>query len=153
MDFTKKKGQAGLDFLMTYGWALLVIVLVVAALFALGVFDIGSFLGSRTSGFSQIGIVGWNLDSAGTLTVMFENHAGKTVTLTNVTAVYQGQNLAYNTPVTLANGKRSNTLTVGTYPSVDPVGSTYNVEMQINYDDPDTSFSYTDSGTITGKIQ
>ncbi len=153
MKFTNKKGQAGLDFLMTYGWALLVVVLVVAALFALGIFDIGSFLGSRTSGFSQIGIVGWNLDSGGTLSVMFENHAGKTVSITNVTATYKGESVAYNTPVTLANGKRSATLALGTFTSPDPIGSTYNVEMEIRYNDPDTGFDYTDSGTLTGQIQ
>ncbi|MEM3418484.1 MAG: hypothetical protein QW285_05270, partial [Candidatus Nanoarchaeia archaeon] len=34
----KKKAQAALEYLMTYGWAILVIVIVIAALYALGVF-------------------------------------------------------------------------------------------------------------------
>ena len=33
------KGQSALEYLMTYGWALVVIVIVVAALFAFGVFN------------------------------------------------------------------------------------------------------------------
>ena len=35
----KRKGQGALEYLMTYGWALLIIVVVGAALFALGVFS------------------------------------------------------------------------------------------------------------------
>ncbi len=34
-----KKGQAALEYLMTYGWALVVIVIVIAALFAFGIFN------------------------------------------------------------------------------------------------------------------
>ncbi len=37
-----KKGQAAMEYLMTYGWAILVIVIVLAALLYLGVFNIGT---------------------------------------------------------------------------------------------------------------
>lgn len=37
--FNDKKGQSALEYLMTYGWALVVIVIVIAALFAFGVFN------------------------------------------------------------------------------------------------------------------
>ncbi|VVC04447.1 Uncharacterised protein [Candidatus Burarchaeum australiense] len=37
-----KKGQAAMEYLMTYGWAILVIVIVLAALLYLGVFNVGS---------------------------------------------------------------------------------------------------------------
>jgi len=36
-----KKGQAAMEYLMTYGWAILIIIVVVAALYAMGVFKIG----------------------------------------------------------------------------------------------------------------
>ena len=149
----KSKGQAGLDFLMTYGWALLVIVLIIAALFALGIFDIGSFLGSKATGFSQIGVVGWTLDSAGALTLMLENHAGKSITLTEVNAVYRGQTLTYVANETVANGKRTGIIALGTYPVVDPTGTTSTVAVTMTYTDPDTGFVYSDAGTLTGKVQ
>jgi hypothetical protein len=38
MDF--KRGQAAMEYLMTYGWAILVIVIVLAALLYLGIFNI-----------------------------------------------------------------------------------------------------------------
>lgn len=38
----KKRGQAAIEFLMTYGWALIIIVIAIAALFFLGVFSQGT---------------------------------------------------------------------------------------------------------------
>jgi len=43
-----KKGQSALEYLMTYGWALVVIVVVVAVLYALGVFNIGGSIETCT---------------------------------------------------------------------------------------------------------
>ena len=34
----RRKGQAAMEYLMTYGWAILIIIVVVGALFAMGVF-------------------------------------------------------------------------------------------------------------------
>jgi uncharacterized protein (UPF0333 family) len=34
----KRKAQAAMEYLMTYGWAILIIVVVIAALYAMGVF-------------------------------------------------------------------------------------------------------------------
>ena len=38
----KSSGQSAMEYLMTYGWAILVVIAVVAALYGLGVFRIGS---------------------------------------------------------------------------------------------------------------
>ncbi len=37
-----KKGQAAMEYLMTYGWAILIVIAVVAALYAMGVFRLPS---------------------------------------------------------------------------------------------------------------
>ena len=36
----RKKGQSAMEYLMTYGWAILIVIVVVAALYAMGVFKI-----------------------------------------------------------------------------------------------------------------
>jgi hypothetical protein len=36
----KNKGQTAMEYLMTYGWAILIIIVVVAALYAMGIFNI-----------------------------------------------------------------------------------------------------------------
>ena len=37
----KKKGQSAMEYLMTYGWAILIVIVVVAALYSMGVFSGG----------------------------------------------------------------------------------------------------------------
>ena len=46
-----KKGQGAMEYLMTYGWALLVIVIVGAALFALGILNPATYQQRRCNGF------------------------------------------------------------------------------------------------------
>ncbi len=147
-----RKAQAGLDFLMTYGWALLLIVLVVGALFALGVFDIGSFTGSKATGFAEVGVVGWKLDTGGILTVKFENHVGVDISVTEINATYKTQGVVYNTAFDVSNGKQSALITVGTFTSPGAKGSSYAISMVISYTDKNTGIAYTDSGTVTGKV-
>lgn len=147
-----KKAQAGLDFLMTYGWALLLIVLIIGALFALGIFDIGSFLGSRAAGFAQVGVSAWRVADTGALTVQFENHVGSDIQITNVDAFMGTQAINYTTPIDLANGERSSTITLGTFPTPGTVGSSYSVELELTYTDTATGFEYGDAGTITGQV-
>lgn len=51
MKIRQKKGQGAMEYLMTYGWALLVIVVVGAALFALGVLNPTTYTQTRCQGF------------------------------------------------------------------------------------------------------
>ena len=151
-DIMNMKGQAALDFLMTYGWALLLVVLVVGALFALGIFDIGSFLGSRSSGFAQIKPVGWKVDSTGAFTIKLQNNAGTDVNITAINATLRTNTLNNGTVTSITNGKQSGTLTVGTFSSPPAAGGSYSVAVSISYTDTATNFAYTDSGTVTGKV-
>ncbi len=147
-----KKAQAALDFLMTYGWALLLIVLVVGALFALGIFDVGSFLGSKASGFAQVGIVGWKLADDGAFTAKFENHAGSNINVTSINATLGTESVAYNSTFNVNNGQQSSTIAVGTFSSPGGKGTSYSINVNIAYTDKKTGFAYTDAGTITGKV-
>jgi hypothetical protein len=45
------RGQGAMEYLMTYGWAILVVMMVGAAMWRLGVFDIGSSVPATSSGF------------------------------------------------------------------------------------------------------
>jgi len=146
------KGQAALDFLMTYGWALLLIVLVVGALFALGIFDTGTFLGSRAAGFTQMGVSGWQLNAAGNFSMKFKNKAGTDVNITLVNATLNNLNAEYNESVAIANGKESAIIPIGTFSTVPASGGSYSVRVSVLYTDTATGFNYTDTGTLTGKV-
>ena len=61
----KRKGQAAMEYLMTYGWAILIIIVVVGALFAMGVFKTKSTVACSPC-FSNFAFVDY---SAGTLMI------------------------------------------------------------------------------------
>ena len=47
-----RKGQSALEYMMTYGWAILVIVIVAAVLYSLGIFSPSSSVGTGSTGFA-----------------------------------------------------------------------------------------------------
>lgn len=161
----RKVGQAGLDFLMTYGWALVIIVLVIGVLFALGIFNVGSFAGNRVAGFTSIGVAAYAFD-AGTanLTVKLVNRAGTQVSIEGIACAFETDSFVgcalsvKNTsgtdtlPYSLSSGSATDVLYISTNATGKyKTNDYYSVQLQINYTDLKTNFKYTDSGTISGK--
>lgn len=58
-----RKGQAAMEYLMTYGWAILVIIAVIAALYAMGVFKIGGTAVPCSPCFSYFAYVDHDADT------------------------------------------------------------------------------------------
>ena len=154
MEFMKtKKGQAALDFLMTYGWAIALVVIIAATLFALGVFDVSNFVGSKAAGFSGVAVTGWRLATDGTYTIQLTNQAGvkARIDAINVTIAGTSVNVA-GTPITLNPGDNSATLsTAAAAFGPQASGSSYTAKVNIGYTDLNSNFAYLSSGTTTGK--
>jgi len=147
----KKEGQTSFDFLMTYGWALLLIVIVIGALFALGVFNVGSFTGPTATGFAQIGMIDWNVNNSGSLSLKLQNLAGMDIRVTGVSGLYGNSNFSYIiSNVSIPNGEASDVFNVGTIGSVSP-GLYYTLPLRITYTDF-SGFNYTETGTISGTV-
>lgn len=147
------KGQAALDFLMTYGWALILLVTVVGMLFLLGIFDISGFTGNRAAGFADVGAIGWGLAKDGQFGMQFENHAGKNIVIQNITATMSSTTILNNTNMTLGIGEKTNITTIGTFPGPIPQkGAGYTVVVEITYRELGNNWTYITKGTVTGKI-
>jgi hypothetical protein len=59
IDTMEVKAQSAIEYLMTYGWAILIMAVILSALFVLGVFNPGSFTGQEClmqAGFSCLNI-------------------------------------------------------------------------------------------------
>jgi hypothetical protein len=144
------RGQAALDFLMTYGWAIALVVIVAAALFSLGIFDMSNFIGSKAAGFSGVMVQGWQMSTNGTLQLKLSNQVGQRISVTNVTATVGtiGPLVLSGPPLTLNTGDTtSNALTVSGFGSQ----SGYNAKIIITYTDLNSLFNASTSGTLTGK--
>ncbi|MFA5930358.1 MAG: hypothetical protein WC861_05740 [Candidatus Micrarchaeia archaeon] len=149
-----KKGQAALDFLMTYGWAIALVVIVAAALFALGVFDVSNFVGTKAAGFSGVAVQGWSMTGAtGILSVKLTNQVGQRINITGVSATIGATTNALNTTdgVILATGETSSALANTVAFTGINAGAGYQAALHINYTDLNSGFAASTTGTLTGK--
>ncbi|MFA6907553.1 MAG: hypothetical protein WC263_01880 [Candidatus Micrarchaeia archaeon] len=144
-----KKGQAALDFLMTYGWAIALVVIVAAALFALGVFDVSNFVGTKAAGFSGVAVQGWQM-SGTTLAVKLTNQVGQKINITGVSATIGTSTVANMTVMELSTGETSGAIGITGLPS-QTSGAGYQAKMTINYTDLNSGFLASTTGTLTGK--
>ena len=151
------KGQSAMEYLMTYGWAILIVIIVAAVLFSLGVFNPATYTTTTATGFSGFNVPsgGFQLSSAGTLRFQLTNGVGATINITGFNAT-QGStpvNRQY-TPdeTTLAPGQ---TLTWANATGLigGTAGSSYTVSVTVHYKNLNTGLTgFKSSGTLTGSI-
>jgi len=75
------KGQAAMEYLMTYGWAILIVIAVIAALYAMGIFTPGKG-GVPCSQFSYFGYIDYSTTDK---LLVIRAPTGKAINITNVT--------------------------------------------------------------------
>ena len=81
-----RKGQAATEFLMTYGWAILAIVIVAAVLWNMGVFKGQCAKTAPVQVFGsgeQLQVSDWNLDINNKLTLQLKNLAGNDISISS----------------------------------------------------------------------
>ncbi len=151
-----KKGQAALEYLTTYGWLLVIIVIVAGALYSLGVFSPGTYQGKTCTGFTgQVTYVDHKLASDGAFTFVLANNVGKSVIgVSSVKMTLQdGTTIDDTTPgVTVPwtpGAKR--TLILGG-PIAGSVGNSYSMTVTVTYDTSDI-IGHKQTGTCTGSVE
>ncbi len=137
---------------MTYGWAILLVILVAAALFVLGIFDVNKIVGNKAVGFTEVGVSAFQLASNGTLSLQLQNQAGKKIDIRNVTAVYSGTTVTTDVNVTnLGVGSSSSSLNIGSF-GAQTAGDSYTMTVQVEYRDRNSGFYYSQYGTLNGIV-
>jgi hypothetical protein len=114
------KAQGAMEFMMTYGWAILIISVIIGVLFGLGVFNSGSLVSTACVPASGFQCTGPSLLTTGVLTLTYGQNTGVTEYNSFVTVAAQGA-------VLNSAGFPTNTLSVSNplaYPAT-PVGPTY----------------------------
>lgn len=140
-----KKGQAALEFLMTYGWAILVVLVAIGALAYFGVLSPDRFLPSKCTLPSGIACTD-HVISATQIEVALRNGLGFDLTVDAVAAT------GCTTAATgsLANGAQS-TFTVTNCGATS--GSKYSGDLNITYTNSDSGLQHTIQGAITGRAE
>ncbi len=142
-----KKGQGALEYLMTYGWALLIIVVVGAALYALGVLNPSTYTQSRCTGFQYFVWQDQKLNTSSYSVSVLNGNSDVTITALSInsqTVTMAGsQNASAGGKATL-----SGTVAVGK-----SAGEAFSYTVVITYDSIGGIQAKTDTATCTGKIQ
>ena len=143
----KKKAQAALEFIMTYGWAILVVLVAIGALAYFGVLSPDRFLPDKCTLQAGIACVDHRATSA-SLTTRITNSLGYDISAITVSAGSCGTS---NAPATLSNGQ-SGTYTIVCSPALSS-GSKYNAQFNVSYTVTDTGISHLNAGQITTRVE
>lgn len=141
---------------MTYGWAILVIVIIGGALYSFGIFNPMTWLGNskRATGFSSIEVRDWALRSDG-LTIVLGNKAGMAIVVTalNATRIDGGRGSCTASYSQLLVDNDFAVLPPGTNGCASGLrtGNGYSLETEINF--TLAGSSHTQTGRITGKLE
>ncbi|HLC96402.1 MAG TPA: hypothetical protein VJH97_03710 [Candidatus Nanoarchaeia archaeon] len=151
-----RKGQAAMEFLMTYGWAILVVLVAIGALAYFGVLNPDTFLPEKCVISSGSGLFcdKFSVSSGTSIQLKVSNSLAEAVTLeASGSSISQGANsctLAADTAVTADN---SSTLTFsggGTCATLTASGAKIKGDITLVFTDSD-GFSKTTTGSLVAK--
>jgi hypothetical protein len=145
-----RKSQSALEYMMTYGWAILIIVIVAGVLYSLGIFTPSSSTGTTITGFSDFGVNGQCI-RGGALQMQITNGIGYLINITRInTTGSNGQSVTINTSVLIPPDQSQLVFIPGACPA--STGSSYSNPVTFTYKEPGQTLSgpYFSHGTISG---
>jgi hypothetical protein len=81
---SSRKGQAAIEYLMTYGWAVVIILVVIGALMYFGVLNPNRFLQDSCDFGLQLECLDVQVGKDGTIILKMQNNFGDTINLTDI---------------------------------------------------------------------
>jgi hypothetical protein len=147
----KAKSQASLEFLMTYGWAILIIIVALVIAWQMGLFNPKN-IESGYSGFWGVIPEDFSYNSGGLLRLSIQNEVGATITLRKINISIDGAKYDENLNMQLSSGSRytwSNTITTEA-----PAHARFEAVIMIDYEDSRTGGrTYRSTGKIWGPVE
>jgi len=157
------RGQTAIEYMMTYGWAILVVLAIGIVIWQMGFFDLSKNVQHDKRGFSQVTVMDWRLAENGglwNLTVIVQNNAGTLIDI-------QG---APETAANVLQGGSGSCTLAGAFPVDDfrpasvmrisfsscpmqndlQVGDYYRVNLTIGYQNPASGLPHLSNGIIWG---
>ncbi|OYT26055.1 MAG: hypothetical protein B6U97_04510 [Candidatus Altiarchaeales archaeon ex4484_96] len=149
------KGQAAIEYIATYGWAILMISIVAIVVWQMGILNPPN-PPPDCRGFSQIRPLDWSLDSsASQLTIVLVNEANTKLTVSSVSATLTGNSgsCSDNTEFNISAGS-----TVQVNLTACPIGSLstgdyYKTNINITYNNVASGMSHTSIGNCWGSTE
>lgn len=143
----QKKGQAAMEFLMTYGWAILAAVIAIGVLAYFGVFSPGKYVTGTCVVSPPFYANACNLKASAGATIELKNNGGEDYTVASVTVAGCGTD---STPSAIAAGA-SLAKTITCSPAL-TVGGTFKGDVTVSYTKAGSNVTLASTGTIADKV-
>ena len=147
-----KRGQAAMEFLMTYGWAILVVLIAIGALAYFGVINPERFLPSSCTLAPGLACEEWKV-SGTTVTLKIRNGMGSDLTINNIAldvSTPSGITATYNNDCTSITAGATCTATFGL--SSTGTGK-FQATINVDYKKSGEELNHTITGTLTTKFE
>ncbi len=144
-----KHSQSALEYMMTYGWAILIIVIVAAGLYSLGIFSPTNSASTSITGFSGLGSVQAECIGNQGLSMQIGNGLGYPIQLLNISVTGSGTTSSLQIQQTVSPNQYSQLYIPDICPSP---SSRYSLSVTVFYTEPGQAFPgpYQSTGTIQG---
>ncbi|MCL4399499.1 LamG domain-containing protein [Candidatus Parvarchaeota archaeon] len=147
------RSQSALEYMMTYGWAILIIVIVAAVLYSLGIFSPSSSISATITGFAGLGSVSAQCFPGGGLVLSLSDSLGVPIQVTKINTTNQnGKPVSANFSTTVSPGSSSYFVVADSCSNT--TGLSYSNKVSVTYIEPGQTLPgpYVSSGTVTGKV-
>ncbi|MDE1865162.1 MAG: hypothetical protein KGH94_00785 [Candidatus Micrarchaeota archaeon] len=154
------KAQNAMEFMMTYGWAIVILVVVLATLYSLGFFSPSTLSANVCALPANLGCVSAILWPNGIVQLNIQQATQYIISVNAISCNDQGvaNALPFSSPVTMQIGSNA-TFSVQCYTGSNwasfngPIGTLFSGQLFVNYTDISTGFSHTVSGTLIQKVK
>ena len=145
-----KRSQSALEYMMTYGWAILIIVIVAVILYSMGIFNPSSSITTTITGFQQTPISSAICTPTGVLVVSVEDATGNLINITAVNSTVNGKTATTNPNQLINPGNSARVLILGGCPNIS--NAHFSSQIKITYKEPGQSLPgpYISTGSISG---
>ncbi len=158
LTFTEERAQVAVEYLITYGWVILVIAIALGALYALGVFNTNFITPNTCIMTASFSCLSATLASNGGMYVRISQDTPDPINITAI-ACDSNQSLIHATTLTpqvyLAPGQNA-TFSITCWQNGVPFsaasGTLYSGYLLVSYTDFATGFNYTTVGTVALKV-
>ena len=147
----KSRGQAAMEFLMTYGWAILVVLAAIAALAYFGVLSPEKFLPNKCILEPGIACISDKVEPD-KITLVISNGLGRTFIVTNIAVTSSAGTCSSAFSETMASGQ-DHTFVIGGSCNNGVVKDKYKGDITLSYTEKDTNLSKTSYGNLNTKIE
>lgn len=141
----KKRGQAGMEFLMNYGWMILVVLTAIGALAYFGVLNPSRFLPNSCTMAPGIGCEDFKIQQDA-VTMVLRNGAGELITISNLSI----EDCIESTTGTIEDGGVGTFMVGGCSNTVD---SRFDKEVYMTYTKGNRVISHAMVGQVVGKVE